>query len=301
MHLHVDISGAFLLVAFPADLAAVGLLSSVGQQVLLQVILGDEGLPAQVAAEGPLLLVEAEVRLQVSFGAKAFAAEAAAERFLSGVRQHVGVQRSNLPESFPTDVAGEWPLPRMNPPVNSQDLERGEALAAGLAGDAADVSVCGVVPDVGRQRAALCERLPTDLTDVRPLAAVDPPVPSQSPGSRKGLPTDAAGVRFDARVAPHVGLDVLKGVAADVANLTFLTVALQVIGQSLGRQQTLATDSTDRFRRVALGMFPKISSAPKSLCTDFALGWWKTRHPSGLTLWIRVLGVLYRLCVFSPL
>lgn len=158
-----------------------------------------------------------------------------------------------------------------------------------------------MVPNVGRQRAALGERLPADLTDVRPLPAVDPPVPPQSAGSREGLPADAAGVRFDARVAPHVGLYVLEGVAADVANLTFLPVALKVVGQSFGRQQTLATDSTDRLRRVALGMFPKISSAPKSLPTDFAAGWWTTRHLSVLTLWIRTPGVLYGLCVFSPL
>lgn len=86
VHLHVNVSRAFLLVTFPAYLAAVRFLSSVGQQMFLQVIFGDKSLPAQVAPEGQLLPVEADVGFQVSFGGEAFATESTAEWFLSRVR-----------------------------------------------------------------------------------------------------------------------------------------------------------------------------------------------------------------------
>lgn len=84
------------------------------------------------------------------------------------------VKSSHLPEGFPTDVAGEWLLARVDPPVNFQDLDRGETLPTGIAGDAADGSVGVVAPDVRRQRSALGERLPAKLTDVWPLPTVDP-------------------------------------------------------------------------------------------------------------------------------
>lgn len=121
--LHVDVSGALLLVALPADSAAVRFLSGVRQQVFLQVVLGDEGLPAQMAAERTLLLVEADVGFQVSFGAEALVAQAAAERFLPGVGQHVGVQPSHLPEGFSTDAAQERLLTRVDPPVDLQNVD----------------------------------------------------------------------------------------------------------------------------------------------------------------------------------
>lgn len=83
--LHVDVSGAFLLVALATELAAVGFLSTVRQQVFFQVVLGDKCLPAQVTAECSLLLVEADVCLQVTFGAEALVAQVAGERLLPGV------------------------------------------------------------------------------------------------------------------------------------------------------------------------------------------------------------------------
>lgn len=72
--LHVHVPGALFLVALAAEPAAVWLLPTVRQQVLFQVILGDEGLPAQVAAKRAFLPVEAEVCLQVTFGAEALSA-----------------------------------------------------------------------------------------------------------------------------------------------------------------------------------------------------------------------------------
>lgn len=46
MDLHVQISGAFFLVALATEMATVRLLTAVCQQVLLQVVLGDKGFPA---------------------------------------------------------------------------------------------------------------------------------------------------------------------------------------------------------------------------------------------------------------
>lgn len=103
-----------------------------------------------------------------------------------------------------------------------------------------------MLPDVRRQRGALCKCLPTELADVWALPTVDPLVSPQGAGTWEGLPTDAAGVWSDARMAPHVGLNVLEGVSTDVANLTFFPVTLQVAGQRLRWQQTLTANSTDR-------------------------------------------------------
>lgn len=233
MDLHVDVSGAFLLVALPADPAAVGFLPGVRQQVFLQVVLGDEGLPAQVAAERSLLLVEPDVGLQVSFGAEALVAEAAAERLLPSVGQHVGVQPSHLPEGFPTDAALERLLARVDPFVDLQDVDGRQAFPAGLAGDPVGRFVSGVVPDVRRQSAVIDERLPAELADVRPLAAVDPLVAPQGSGPREGFTADAAAVRFDAGVTPHVSLNVLIRFSADVTDLSGFSVALQVVRQRL--------------------------------------------------------------------
>lgn len=229
----MDVSGAFLLVALPADPAAVGFLSGVGQQVFLQVVLGDKGLAAHVAAERPLLLVEPDVGLQVSFGAEALVAEAAAEWLLSGVGQHVGVQPSHLPEGFPADATLEWLLAGVDPLVDLQDVDRRQALPAGLAGDALRWFVSSVVPDVRRQRTVIGERLPAELADVRSLPTVDPLVAPQSAKPRERLTADAALVRFDAGVTPHVSLNVLVGFTADVADFTGVSVSLQVNRQGL--------------------------------------------------------------------
>ena len=88
-------------------------------------------------------------------------------------------------------------------------------------------------PDVHRQSAVIDERLPTELADVRSLPTVDPLVAPQSTGPREGFTTDAAAVRFDTGVTPHVGLDVLVGFTADVTNLTCVSVSLQMVYQRL--------------------------------------------------------------------
>lgn len=88
-----------------------------------------------------------------------------------------------------------------------------------------------VAPDVGRQRSVIDERLPTELADVWSLPAVDPPVAPQGPGPGEGFTADAAGVRFDAGVTPHVGLNVLIGSTTDVTDLTHVSVDLQVVHQ----------------------------------------------------------------------
>lgn len=229
----MDVSGAFLLIALPADPAAVGFLSGVRQQVFLQVILGDESLPAQVAAERSLLLVEANVSLQVSFGAEALVAEAAAERLLAGVGQHVGVQPSHLPEGFPADATLERLLARVDPLVDLQDVDRGQALPTGLAGDAVGWFVSGVVSDVCRQSAVINERFPAELADVRSLPTVDPLVASQCTGPREGFTTYTTAVRFDTGVTPHVSLNVLVGFTTDVTNFTGISVSLQMVRQGL--------------------------------------------------------------------
>lgn len=233
MDLHVQISGAFLLVALATDPATVRLLTAVRQQVLLKIVLGNKGLPAQVAAEGALLSVEAEVCLQVAFGAEALTTEAAAERLLTRVCQHVGVQPSHLPEGFPADAALEGFLARVDPLVDFEDMDGGKALPAYLTGDAVGWFVSRVVPDVCGERTVIDERLPAELTDVRSLPAVDPLVAPQGTGPRKGLPADGAVVRFDTGVTPHVGLDVLVGFSADVTDFAGVSVTLQVLCQCL--------------------------------------------------------------------
>lgn len=231
--LHMDVSGAFLLVALPADAAAVRLLAAVRQQVFLQVVLGDEGLPAQRAAERTFLPVEPQMSLQVTFGAEALVAEAAAERLRPGVGQHVGVQPSHLPEGFPTDAALEWLLAGVDPLVDLEDVDRRQALPAGVAGDAVGRFVSGVIPDVRSQSAIIDERLPAELADVGPLAAVDPLVAPQGAGPREALPADVAAVWFDAGMAPHVRLDVLVGLTTDVTDAAGVSVRLQVVHQRL--------------------------------------------------------------------
>lgn len=233
MDLHVDVSGAFLLVALAADPAAVWFLSGVRQQVFLQVVLGDEGLPAQVAAERSLLLVEADVRLQVTFGAEALVAEAAAERLLPGVGQHVGVQPSHLSEGFPADAALERLLACVDPLVDLQDVDRRQTLPAGLTGDAVGWFVTGVIPDVRRQSAIVDECFPAELADVRSLPTVDPLVAPQGAGPREGFSANAAAVWFDACVTPHVSLNVLVCFTADVTDFAGVSVSLQVVRQCL--------------------------------------------------------------------
>ncbi len=91
--------------------------------------------------------------------------------------------------------------------------------------------VSGVVPDVRRQSSVIYERLSAELTDVRSLSGVDPLVTPQRAEPRKGFAADAAAVRFDAGVTPHVSLDVLVGFTADVADFPSISVTLQVVCQ----------------------------------------------------------------------
>lgn len=235
MNLHVDVSGAFLLVALSTDATGVRLLAAVRQQVFLQVILGDKGLPAQMAAERALLPVEAHVRLQVTFGAEALVAEAAAERLFAGVCQCVGVEPAHLPEGLPADTALERLLARVDPLVDLQDMDGRQALPTGLAGDAGGWFVPGVVPDVRCQGAVINERLPTELTDIWALPAVDPLVAPQGAGPREGLPTDGTAVRFDAGVTAHVRFDVLVSLTADVTDVPSIPVSQQVVRQRVCR------------------------------------------------------------------
>lgn len=206
------------------------------QQVLLQVVLGDEGLPAEAAAEGALLPVEAQVGLQVALGAEALAAQAAAERFLPCVGQRVGVQPSHLPKGFPTHAAQEGFFPRVDPFVDLQDLRGGQALSTRVAGDPLGRLLSGVAADVSHQGAVINERFPTELADVRPLAGVDPLVAPQGAGSGVGLPTGGAGEGFEPSVAPHVRVDVLVGLPTDVADLPHVSVELQVLRQQHRRR-----------------------------------------------------------------
>lgn len=231
--LHVDVSGAFLLVALPTHPAAVRFLSAVRQEVFLEVVLGDKGFPAQAAAKWPLLPMEADVGLQVSFGAEALAAEAAAERFLPGVSQHVGFQPSDLPEGFPTDATQEWFLARVDPLVDLQDVDRGQALPTGLTGDPAGRFVSRVVLDVGHQSAVIYECLPAEFADIRSLSAVDPLMTPQSTGPWEGLTTYVAAVWFHASVPPHVGLYVLVAFTTDVTDFPGVSVGQQVVGECL--------------------------------------------------------------------
>lgn len=227
--LHVHVPGALFLVALAAEPAAVWLLPTVRQQVLFQVILGDEGLPAQVAAKRAFLPVEAEVCLQVTFGAEALSAQAAAEWLLTCVCQLVGIQPSQLPEGFPADAALEGFLACVDPPVNLEDVDGGEALPTCLARDAVGWFVSGVVPDVQGESAVIDERLATELADIWSLPTVDSLVAPQSTRPRKGLPADTAVVRFDACVAPHVSLNVLVGFPAYVTDFAGVSVTLQML------------------------------------------------------------------------
>lgn len=89
-------------------------------------------------------------------------------------------------------------------------------------------SVSGVALDVGRQSSIFNEHLSTELADVWSLPGVDPPVAPEGSRPREGLPADAAGVRFDAGVNPHVSLDVLEAFSTDVPDLPGASVDLEV-------------------------------------------------------------------------
>lgn len=73
--------------------------------------------------------------------------------------------------------------------------------------------------------APLQELLPT-------LAGVGLLVAPQRAGSGEALPTDAAAVRFDPRVASHVHFHVLEGSSTDPAGSARVSVGLQVRQQS---------------------------------------------------------------------
>lgn len=171
--------------------------------------------------------------LQVTFGAEALATDAAAKWLLTSVREHVGVQPSYLPEGFSTDTTLEGLFASVDPLVYFEYMDRGQAFATGVTGHAVGRFVPGVVPDVHCQSAIIDESLPTELTDVRPLTAVDPLVAPQSTGSWEAFPADAAAVRFDTCVAAHVGVNVLVGFATDVADLPGVSVSLEVVQQHL--------------------------------------------------------------------
>lgn len=128
----------------------------------------------------------------------------------------------------------------------------------------------GVVPDVRRQSTVIDKRLPTEFTDIRALPTVDPPVAPQSTGPWERLSTDAAVVRFDAGVTPHVGLDVLIGSTTNVTDFTGVPVGLQVVRQHLRWWKSITADTADRFCRVALGVFPQAAVTLKRLAADFA-------------------------------
>lgn len=206
------------------------------QQVLLQVVLGDEGLPAEAAAEGTLLLVEADVGLQVALGAEALVAQTAAERLLTCVGQHVGIQPSHLPEGFPADATQKRLLASVDAFVDLQDLCRRQALSTRVTGDALGWFLSGVVPDVRHQSAVINECFATELADVRPLARVDPLVAPQGSGSGVRFPAGGAGERFDASVTAHVRVDVLVGFPTDVTDVSHVSVELQVVCQGLRRR-----------------------------------------------------------------
>lgn len=80
---------------------------------------------------------------------------------------------------------------------------------------------------VSLQRTPLQEPLPT-------LAGVGLLVAPQRAGSGEALPTDAAVVRFDPRVASHVHFHVLEGSSTDPAGSARVSVGLQVRQQSFG-------------------------------------------------------------------
>lgn len=189
------------------------------QQVFIQVVLGEEGLPAQVAAEGVLLPAEAEVGLQVTFGAEALIAEAAAERLLTSVGQHESSRRGDRGtascqcECF-CGPPGRGPRPG--------SFRRSHRRRGGWV-------FSSVALDVGCQSSIFNEHLSTELADVWSLPSVDPPVAPEGSRPWEGLPTDAAGIRFDAGVTLHVSLDVLETFSTDVADLPGVSVDLEVV------------------------------------------------------------------------
>lgn len=130
----MPVEGALGLEALAADPTAVRFLSSVDQNVSLQVHVLHEALPAHLAQEASLLVVEADMTVQRLFLGEAPPTEAAAEGFLAGVDFQMHLQVAALVEGLPAVSAAERFLSGVDPQVHLQRCVSREGLSAHVAG-----------------------------------------------------------------------------------------------------------------------------------------------------------------------
>lgn len=130
----MPVEGALGLEALATDPTAVRFLSSVDQNVSLQVHVLHEALPAHLAQEASLLVVEADVTVQRLFLGEAPPTEAAAEGFLASVDFQVHLQVAALVEGLPAVSAAERFLSGVDPQVHLQRRVSREGLSAHVAG-----------------------------------------------------------------------------------------------------------------------------------------------------------------------
>lgn len=96
-----------------------------------------EAFPAPLAAKRCLSVVDFDVPLQRAGMAELFVTNDAPERLLCCVDPHVSQHVSLLIEAFSADVAAKWFLSGVQPQVGLLSADRGELLAAYVAGPAA--------------------------------------------------------------------------------------------------------------------------------------------------------------------
>lgn len=142
----------FIVEGIPADLAAVGggqtwfpasvpdsglVVGLMAPDVLPQLSAFCKSLPADFAAERCLSIVGLHVSLQRPGVAELFAADSAPERLLCRVDPHVRHHVALLIEAFSADMAAEGFLSSVQPQMRLLSSDRGELLAADVAGSAA--------------------------------------------------------------------------------------------------------------------------------------------------------------------
>lgn len=222
----------------------------------------DEGLAAVLADMWPLATVNLLVAPECSGSGEAFGTDAAAVRFDAGVTAHV---RLHVLELLPTDAAGATGL-TVRLQVSQQSI-RGVELVAADTADVGGVpavrlsvfpqeatAVEGITADSAAEgggclardmssislwfqrlrpaviAAVILLHLSPDRPQVQRLRpAVDFLVAPQCSGPRETFATDVAVERFDAGVAPHVRLHVLKRFPADVTGAAGFSVRPEVV------------------------------------------------------------------------
>lgn len=128
-------------------------------------------------------------------------------------------------------------------------LAHGEFLAADVTG--VDPGLPSrVALDVSLQDGVFDESLPAELADEWPLAGVQLHVSLQRAFPWEVLAAVFAAEGFLACVRPHVDLHVPEADATDVADPTSLSVALDVMLQTLRGFRLLSTDTTATLRLV---------------------------------------------------